>query len=585
MLKTRKLFAGSQTEQRFLVFFSYISYLFLLFPTVIWDGIFKREILVGDPFYTSRMKPTSLNQLDFADIYLPEGSIFNGKTEVLSLGEILLSKIGFYFNIGISDLYIYSSLLIGVAILFFMQKIFREFKMTGIKTLLFSIIFLFIFWGPFLPYSLERPISPQIVLFLWLLFLLYFIRAIDTDLLKNHLIYGFISGISLYFHYPFIFLQIQVSLVFFIIYKIIKKQSIKKNCIALLTSWILAIPYLLWSINANRFDIYKELLLRQALITSHIPAAALTAAISLASLGMVFLILKYSNTEFGSVIKFKLSFIGIQALSCAVVANSNLISGKAIEFSNHFEVFVKVILIFSCGLFFKYFKFFDQFQIKAKGNFNQKQSFSIFMVLFLMIFSVSYAANKVGSQGLDFENRNLIKWSKNNLLKTDSLLIEHSVTSASSSVLLTNKLFMDGNIVWFNFSQKEINKRYYSNSGCSKTNFTEVDYESIYAFRGVAESRKIVRVLGVLEKFNLFPFLQNLLNNELQKEIKNKATLAENAINDFEEVKTEGCINFIKSRGVDFIYADNLNNWVTFEKLGVITKFKVIGDTTVYKIN
>ena len=144
---------------------------------------------------------------------------------------------------------------------------------------------------------------------------------------------------------------------------------------------------------------------------------------------------------------------------------------------------------------------------------------------------------------------------------------------------------MDGNIVWFNFSQKEINKRYYSNSGCSKTNFTEVDYESIYAFRGVAESRKIVRVLGVLEKFNLFPFLQNLLNNELQKEIKNKATLAENAINDFEEVKTEGCINFIKSRGVDFIYADNLNNWVTFEKLGVITKFKVIGDTTVYKIN
>ena len=225
MLKTRKLFAGSQTEQRFLVFFSYISYLFLLFPTVIWDGIFKREILVGDPFYTSRMKPTSLNQLDFANIYLPEGSIFNGKTEVLSLGEILLSKIGFYFNIGISDLYIYSSLLIGVAILFFMQKIFREFKMTGIKTLLFSIIFLFIFWGPFLPYSLERPISPQIVLFLWLLFLLYFIRAIDTDLLKNHLIYGFISGISLYFHYPFIFLQIQVSLVFFVIYKIFKKQD------------------------------------------------------------------------------------------------------------------------------------------------------------------------------------------------------------------------------------------------------------------------------------------------------------------------------------------------------------------------
>jgi len=585
LLKTRKQFAERQTAQRFVVFFSYISYLFLLFPTVIRDGIFRGQILVGDPFYTSRMKPTSLNQLDFANIYLPEGSIFNGKTEVLSLGEILLSKIGFYLNIGISNLYIYSSLLIGAAILFFMQKIFKEFKMTGIKTLLFSIIFVFIFWGPFLPYSLERPISPQIVLFLFLLFLLYFIRAIDTGSLKNHLVYGFISGISLYFHYPFIFLQIQVSLVFFIIYKIIKKQTIKKNCIALLISWILAIPYLLWSINANRFDVYKELLLRQALITSHIPAAALTAAISLASLGMIVLILKYSNSKFQSDMKFKVSFIGIQAFSCAAVANSNLLSGKAIEFSNHFEVFAKVILIFSCGLFLKYFKFFTQFQIKAKGNFNQRQAVSIFLILFLMIFSVSYAVNQSRSQGLDFENRNLIEWSKKSLLKEDSLLIENSTASASSSVMLTNKLFMDGNIVWFNFSQKEINKRYYSNSGCSKTNFTDVDYEAIYAFRGVAESRKIVRVLRVLEKFNLFPFLQNLLNNELQKEIKNKATLVENAIDDFKEVKTEGCINFIKSRGVNFVYADIVNNWVTFEKLGEITKIKVIGNTSVYKIN
>ena len=585
MLNKRKQFNGWQTVQRFVVFFSYISYLFLLFPTVIRDGIFRKKILVGDPFYTSRMKPTSLNDLDFANIYLPEGSIFNGKTEVLSFGEILLSKIGFYLNIGISDLYIYSSLLIGVAILFFMQKIFREFKMIGVKTLLFSIIFVFIFWGPFLPYSLERPISPQVVLLLWLLFLLYFIRAIDTGLLKNHLIYGFISGISLYFHYPFIFLQIQVSLVFFVIYKIIKKQNVEKNCLAIFLSWILAIPYLLWSINANRFEIYKELLLRQALISSHIPAAALTAAISLASLGMVFSILRCSNTKFEDKMKLKISLIGIQAFSCAAVANSNLISGRAIEFSNHFEVFAKVIFIFSFGLFLKYFKFFVFFKIKVKKSFNQMQLVSVFMVLFLMIFSVSYVANQPRSQGINSEDANLIEWSKKNLSTVDSLLIENSTTSASASVMLTNKLFMDGNIVWFNFSQKEINKRYYSNSGCSKTDFTEVDREAIYAFRGVAESRKIIRVLEVLEKFHLFPFLQNSLNNELRKEIKDNATLAENAIVDFEEVKNEGCINFIKSRGVDFIYSDKVLNWVAFEKLGMITKIKIIGNTNVYKIN
>jgi hypothetical protein len=585
VLKIGKQFSGSQAEQKFVVFFIYISYLLLLFPTVIWDGIVRRQILVGDPFYTSRMKPTSLNKLDFANVYLPEGSIFNGKTEALSLGEIFLSKIGFYLNIGISDLYIYSSLLIGVAILFFIQKIFREFKISGIKTLLFSIVFVFIFWGPFLPYSLERPISPQLVLFLWLLFILYFIRAIDTDVLKNHVIYGFISGISLYFHYPFIFLQIQVGLVFFIIYKIINKQNVKKNIIAILISWVIAIPYLLWSMNANRFDTYQDLLLRQALITSHIPAAAITAAISFTSLGMVFLVFKYSNSKFESKMSFKVAFIGIQALSSAAVANSNLISGKAIEFSNHFEVFAKAIFILSCGLFFKYFKLFTYFEIRSKGNFRQKKSVSIFLVLLLMTFSFSYAANRGGSQGLDIGNTNLIDWSKDNLSKTDSLLIENPTTSSVSSVMLPNKLFMDGNIVWFNFSQKEINKRYYANSGCSLSDFTEVDYEAIYAFRGVAESRKIVRVLKVLEEFNLFPLLRNSLNKELEKETRNKSSLEDNAIDDFEDVKSVGCINFIKSRGVDFIYSDLENNWSSFEKQGLIKKIKVIGDTSVYKIN
>jgi hypothetical protein len=300
---------------------------------------------------------------------------------------------------------------------------------------------------------------------------------------------------------------------------------------------------------------------------------------------MVFLVFKYSNSKFESKMSFKVAFIGIQALSSAAVANSNLISGKAIEFSNHFEVFAKAIFILSCGLFFKYFKLFTYFEIRSKGNFRQKKSVSIFLVLLLMTFSFGYAANRGGSQGLDIGNTNLIDWSKDNLSKTDSLLIENPTTSSVSSVMLPNKLFMDGNIVWFNFSQKEINKRYYANSGCSLSDFTEVDYEAIYAFRGVAESRKIVRVLKVLEEFNLFPLLRNSLNKELEKETRNKSSLEDNAIDDFEDVKSVGCINFIKSRGVDFIYSDLENNWSSFEKQGLIKKIKVIGDTSVYKIN
>ena len=65
-----------------------------------------------------------VNILEINGNYLPTGSIFGGKTDLLSFGEMFIGGLGSLLQISVSDMYIYSSLLIGIGILYLLQKIF-----------------------------------------------------------------------------------------------------------------------------------------------------------------------------------------------------------------------------------------------------------------------------------------------------------------------------------------------------------------------------------------------------------------------------------------------------------------------------
>jgi hypothetical protein len=559
-----------------------LSYLFLLFPNVMIDGILKNEPLLGDPFYMARMKHSN-SLANYSELlYAKNDSPLNGQTEIISLGELLISKISMALGLSLPNSYVYSSIFFGLLILLLFQLILKQFSITSVKSLVLSICMIFVSWGPFFPYNLERPVSPQIILSLWLLIILCCIKSIRNPSISAFVITGIIIGSSIYFHYPYIFLQIQAGIIVFVISMIAKKQSFKGFVISILISWIVATPYLFWSVRANYFPEYKELLLRNGLIETHIPHAIRTFLISLVAFTLILIILKQTKQSLDNNRRTMILLLGSFAIGTALASNSNLISGKAIQFSDHFEVFIKVIIILSISILAKYLSVLDPLKRLALKLFNEN-SYNVISTLFLVA-SFTFATNASANVGVNSKTIEIIDWLRDNIPIHSDILIEDIGIANASSPLLQHKLLTNSDITNYSFHQKEINQRYFANSGCHLTSVDDATYRAIYTFRGVAGTNTGRKVLQFLKRVDSLPALQKSIDNFLTSQSKTNKELKKEGLGDFLEVKATGCISFIKSRGVEYILVSSEKNWLQYIKSGKIEFFSNVGELSIYSV-
>jgi hypothetical protein len=559
-----------------------LSYLYLLFPNIMIHGIMKNEYLLGDPFYTARMKPSNLLTNYSEALYAKNDSLLNGQTEIISLGELLISRISIVLGLDLPNSYVYSSIIFGLLILLLFQLILREFDITSFKSLLLSICMIFISWGPFFPYNLERPISPQIILGLWLLIILCCIKSIRNPSITSFLITGIIVGSSIYFHYPYIFLQTQAGMIVFLISMITRKQLFKGFMISILISWIVAVPYLLWSWSANYFPEYKELLLRNGLIETRTPHAIRTLLISLVTFTIILLILKLTKQSLDKNRRTIIVLLGSFAIGTILASNSNLISGKAIQFSDHFEVFIKTILILSISIFIKCSTASDPSKRLVLRLFN-KNSYKVISTLFLVV-SFTFAANTNANSVVNAKTIEITDWLRYNIPKRSTILIDDMGIANVSSPLLPHKILINSDITNYSFYQKEINQRYFANSGCNLTSVKDETYRAIYTFRGTAGSNTGQKVLQFLKRTDSLPALQRSIDNFLTNQSTRVDELKRAALNDFLEVKAAGCISFIKSRGVEYILVSSEKNWLQYINSGKIKFFGDVGELTIYSV-
>ena len=206
------------------------------------------------------MKAAKDQILDFGSVHLPNGSNYDGKTELLSLGEMFIGLIGSVFNLSTSNMYVFSSLITGLLILNLFLNIFKLFGWSGLNCLVFTIFSMFLFWGPFLPYGLERPISPQIVLLVWLFFIIVALKNVMKEQIKTSILVGLITAVSLYIHYPFIFLQILSGMFILLISKIIRKENLRHLSIIIGVSLIFAIPNIVFNYYNSQSKEYEAIL-------------------------------------------------------------------------------------------------------------------------------------------------------------------------------------------------------------------------------------------------------------------------------------------------------------------------------------
>jgi hypothetical protein len=552
----------------------YLSYLILLFPFIVVEGLFKNQPILGDPFYLARMKETSFLSLNQATPYVSYNSNFGGKVEILSLGELMLGKLGLVFNLQVAELYIFSSLLIGLLILFLAQKVLKEIGIIGVNILIFLILGIFIFWGPFFPYSLERPISPQIILLVWLWFILNCLREIKMTSYKTIIKLGFISGLSAYLHYPYIFLQIQAGTIIFIIGMFLFKKPVKGFLLSTFISWVVAWPHLLWSRNAALSQDYQDLLLRGGIIYNHIPTALSVVIFSIIALILIFMLLKRSTKVSLQFSRMPLLFLFSQVVGCILVSNSNIVTGVSVQFSDHFDIFIKSLLLIIGAVVFKVYLPQVQFLLISK-----KVKY-IFPALILFS-SLLYA---FGNEGSGQEQRTGIDTIVSHIPTNNAILVDDDGLATSASALLLNKTLTDYNIINYNFPQKEINQRYYVQSGCTIKNVSEIEYFKIYSFRLISERRKLSRIFQNLPNLEVFSGIKRALEGRIDYLIAEEEILLNEALDDFTEIDKSGCIDFLRARGVRYIVSTSPVNWLEYRITHQITEVKVDQHLTIYRI-
>jgi hypothetical protein len=552
----------------------YLSYLILIFPNIVVIGLFKNQLILSDPFYLARMKETSFLSVDQDTPYINYNSNFGGKTEILSLGELLLGKLGLVFNLEIAELYAFSSLLVGLLILLLAQKVLKEIGIIGQDLLIFLVPAMFIFWGPFFPYSLERPISPQIILLVWLWFILTCLKEIKTTSYKTIVKLGLIAGLSAYLHYPYIFLQIQVGTIIFIIGMVLLKKPVKGFLLSTFFSWLVALPYLFWSRNAALSQDYQDLLLRGGIIYNHIPTALSVVIFSIISLILIFVLLKRSTKVSLQFSRMPLLFLFSQVIGCILVSNSNVVTGVSVQFSDHFDIFIKSLLLIIGAIFFKVYL------PQAQIHLISKKLKYIFPTLILFS-SLLYAFS---DERLGQEQRIGIETILSDIPTNDPILIDDDDLATSASALLFNKTLTDYNIVNYNFPQKEINQRYYVQSGCTIKNISEIEYFKIYSFRVISERRKLLRISKTLPNLSAFSNFESSLDRRTDYLIAEEETLLNKALDDFAEVDRSGCVNFLRARGVRYIVSSSPVNWLEYKITNQIAEIKVDQYLTIYEV-
>jgi len=358
------------------------------------------------------------------------------------------------------------------------------------------------------------------------------------------------------------------------------KIPIKGFVGSVIISLILSVPAIFWSYRARQLNEYQELLLRGGLITNHIPSAITTLVIGIIALLLFNRILQRKPKQIDHRLFIVYLFFCSHVIATIALANSNFITGVSLQFSDHFEVFVKVLLVIAIVLFLNQLTIIKRFVL-----FNRKKQFEYFLSISLLVLSTSYI-NSVSNQDIysnTFQKEiNLIK---ERIPPNTALILDDNGLADIGGALLTNPILTNTNIMNYTFSQKEINQRYFANSGCKITQIDKASYSHMYGFRIISEERKLKRVYQLLKKINFFDGYKEFLNKKIDLLNLELNMLNAQIQNDFAEVSHYGCIKFIKDRNIQFIISQKPNNWKSYIKSGELRFIDSLSSLSFYRVN
>ena len=553
-----------------------------MFPSLVINGIFRKEILIGDPLYTSRIKYAAKNPFDLGSGYVTDPGA-TGNREIISLGETVIGLLGKILNFSIWEIYIYSTIAMGLLALYLFSKILsnRNKKVT----FLLCSGGLFLFWGPHNDFNFARPISPQITILVYLVIMFGIKKSLSSNVRKFKLLIGVLAGLSAYLSSPFTFIAASIAF-FTYLFLTLTNQKITKIDYASLASYvILIVPYMFANLANSGSESFSDLTLRQGLIDSHLPAARVTIITLILILSYIMMFYKFKKIKIFNNQNLFLNFLIIQSLTIAIVSNSNLITGKALQFSNHFDHFSKIILILVIGSTLDSFNLTNSRLSRIFYKLKSSQLIPISLAFTLVTLMVIKGLSVKEIEKPTLKEQRIWSFIDKNIKNDAVILFSNIGMSAAASALIENKLFFSTDMFNFNYTQKEINFRYFATTACSVEIIDKSSWSFTYGLRGLDKIGKVDRYINYVKKLRIDDvFLKSLLLQQSQ-EVTNYANLVAMSEKDSRELKGIGCLNFIKSRNVKYLVVENNEAWKLLASKQLISFVSKVDSVFVYKIN
>jgi hypothetical protein len=339
-----------------------------------FKGVFPL-VIDDEEYYLARTQDVVDGHANLGSTYLKEHKA--DPYMAPSLGENIFGKIAKYFNIPVPLIFVINSFILALAgtIIFYILI----FSITGSGSI--SLLMTFAY-NIFFLRELSRPIHPQFsVLFLYLGMLVIWKIYTQISSTKKIIFYsailGLIFGFSIY-TYPYFWSTIVAVYGAVMLAILMLKKDIKPVMKSLvpfsIAAAIIAIPYLLNYLKISASPYYLQSLGRMGLISTFFPGSYYNAALVIFTLIFLILIRKKIINKNELVFSFVL-------LAIALLLNwQNLITGKYLFFSGHYNQALFILIIIVYALILKNFG--RKIEFADKSNLMKKISILTVIILF-----------------------------------------------------------------------------------------------------------------------------------------------------------------------------------------------------------
>jgi hypothetical protein len=514
---------------------------------------FKLGITPSDNFYSTRIYSMDNRIFELGDFYVESTSKSNEKFEFFSLAEVI-QRMTFKFVIDNPITNYYSiSLLILILWIYMSIRIISDYDLATTKSILLAVILIIpgylIFFSNFnlldSNYVFARLVSPQWHGLFWLLSILFGKQIITSSRGERSLAIIFLVLLLLIspLIYPFLFLTIAATS-FILIVHLFRNES-KKEGIYLSGALIIVSILVLSAVNNRTSNtILVETSQRHGLLESRLPGALGTTLISIVALLVIVANRTISSRRLNiSSTDLVLVFPNLGVL---LACQSNVITGKSVQFSDHFNTFAYINLTLSIGLVLSE-------KLKKLNFLDLLTKYKLVITLSLLATSSLSLMNSKGLYDTSSGDSPLRSIKGNVIVdakpQQDFFPAFHNV-----------KLLFDNSIFLYAYSDEELMERLFVSSGCP-AEFKFGDLSPILGYRFAPYEQRAERWMT----FKGNRIFGNLVDREIERllyEAQERRTVAQKEFEIFKEKFSEAnCLELATKWGINFVIFDKISPW------------------------